>query len=118
MNESTIGKYLGVLDKEYDVVVLPLHDADLSLVERVVLGEISKCDDSLAVCMDLDSEHWGANFLAELGQDNTGGNNRIDDQIVKHLAVNFVHHTVKLLTPNNFLQVKANLGITVIWFMD
>ena len=31
------------------------------------------------MCTDLDSENWEANFLAELGLDNTCGNDRIDE---------------------------------------
>ena len=55
------------------------------VMERVVPGERHsvkesiECDDSLAVCTDLDCEHWEAYFLTELGCDSTGGNDRIDE---------------------------------------
>ena len=86
VNKSTIHKLFkssGVLDKDYDVVALPLHDADPfleadvqmeleGLMDRVVPGdrcsvdEYIEGDDSLAVCTDLDHENCEANFLAEL----------------------------------------------------
>jgi len=86
VKESTICKCFklaGILDKDYDVAlpsynVDPFLEADVQmeldgLMERVVTGESCSVeeyiegDDSLAVCMDLDSENWEANFLAELG---------------------------------------------------
>ena len=94
VKESTIRcfKSAVVLDKDYDVAshdVDPFLEADAQMeleglmeravpVERCSVQEYIEGDDSLAVCTDLDSENWEANFLAELGQDNTCGNDRID----------------------------------------
>ena len=56
--------------------------------------------------MDLDSEHWGANFLAELGQDNTGGNDRINCETPGKKITSYSEAVDSKKMYNNILQVN------------
>ena len=71
---------------------------------------------------DLDSEHWEVNFLAELGQDNTGGNDRIDEldgeTPGEELYSSYSEADDSTEMYNISWNSKSYSGIFVIWFLD
>ena len=101
-------------------MALPSHDVDPFLeadaqmeleglmeravpVERCSVQEYIEGDDSLAVCTDLDSENWEANFWQSLDKIIHVEMTELMNRTVKHLVKNFLllrqHHIVRLLTP-------------------